>query len=165
LIKNKKSYSYGYTKTSSQPFIKLMKMTGIQNVYAEIICAKNNSSLCREMENNNGRYGLYRGQSDDIYTDYLWVNCLTKCDENLLDKVIESEPEIVTFYFSEKSIIDDRDNLEIFAYTKNMDEFIWECVFEIGLDEDYFSVSFNSRRFSPKKFISEIENVICAIYG
>ena len=159
MIKNKKSCCYGYGKPETQTLIKLMKMTGIQNVYAEIICTKNNSDLCQEMQANNGRYGLYQEQVSDIYTNFLWVDCLSEENESILNKVIESEPEIIIFYFSEQSIIIGMD-MDTFSYTKCMDDFLWECVFEIGLDENYFCVSFNSKRFLSKKFISEIESVI-----
>ena len=49
LIKNKKSCSYGYSKPRAQTLIKLMKITGMQNVYGEIIYAENSSGLWREI--------------------------------------------------------------------------------------------------------------------
>ena len=67
MIENKKSCCYGYGKPETQTLIKLVKITGIQNVYTEIICAKNTSGLCQEMQESNGRYGLYQEQVSDIY--------------------------------------------------------------------------------------------------
>lgn len=159
MIENKKSCCYGYGKPETQTLIKLVKITGIQNVYTEIICAKNTSGLCQEMQESNGRYGLYQEQVSDIYTNFLWVDCLAEYNESILDKVIESEPEIIIFYFSDQPIISSID-IDAFSYTKCMDNYVWECVFEIGLDENYFCASFNSERFLAKKFISELERVI-----
>lgn len=70
MIKNKKSCSYGYSKPKAQTLIKLMKITGMQNVYGEIIYAENNSGLWREMQGNSGKYGLYQERTDEVYTDY-----------------------------------------------------------------------------------------------
>ena len=98
-------------------------------------------------------------QVSDVYTNFLWVDCLAEYNESILDKVIESEPEIIIFYFSDQPIISSID-MDAFSYTKCMDNYVWECVFEIGLDENYFCASFNSERFLAKKFISELERVI-----
>ena len=87
MIENKKSCCYGYGKPETQTLIKLVKITGIQNVYTEIICAKNTSGLCQEMQESNGRYGLYQEQVSDIYTNFLWVDCLAEYNESIFGVV------------------------------------------------------------------------------
>ena len=160
MIKNKKSCSYGYSKPKAQTLIKLMKITGMQNVYGEIIYAENSSGLWREMQGNSGKYGLYQERTDEIYTDYLWINCLTEHNEDILSKIIESKPEGIIFCFSDHPVTVSSDNKGAFLYAANKEPFVWDCVFEIGLDENYFSISFDAEKFSKKKFIPEIEKVL-----
>ena len=103
---------------------------------------------------------MYQERTDEIYTDYLWINCLTEHNEDILSKIIESKPERIIFYFSDHPVTVSSDNKEAFLYAANKEPFVWDCVFEIGLDENYFSISFDAEKFSKKKFISEIEKVL-----
>ena len=94
------------------------------------------------MQGNSGKYGLYQKRTDEIYTNYLWINCLTEHNEDILSKIIESKPEWIIFCFSDHPVTVSSDNKGAF------------------LDENYFSISFDAEKFSKKKFIPEIEKVL-----
>lgn len=66
----------------------------------------------------------------------------------------------IIFCFSDHPVTVSSDNKEAFLYAANKEPFVWDCVFEIGLDENYFSISFDAEKFSKKKFIPEIEKVL-----
>ena len=164
MVKNMRSCGYVLSEVSEQTFVELMKLIGIQNVYAAIYSAENDSELCQEMQASNGKYGLYRIEVSDEYTDFFWFDCLSGCNKSTFKKVIESNSELISFRFSDQPVITSKDIATTFANSKCMEEFLWKyawpCVFEITLHDDCLSIIFDSKRFLPKEFTAKIESVV-----
>lgn len=156
--------AYVFEKVRSNEIIKLLSLFPVKNVFMEINNIEKNSSFYNNMLNRKGEKGLFLDLSSKDYADIFIAKRFDENFTDILDEIIESNPEILAFYLTDLS-------LEEFLYHKGktregrlITEKVAVCVFELLFDENTFIICFDSDLFHQSDLKPMIEEIFMEIW-
>lgn len=156
----KASRAYVYEKLKPNDIIKLSGLFPVENVFMEIINVEKDSSFYKAMEGRKNEHVLFSNPSSKKYADIFISECLGENFSDMLDEIINSNPESLVFYLTDLPLEDFlRHNRHCDLVTKQ----IAVCVFEIMFDENTFVISFNSDLLHQSDVVSKMDEIFMKV--
>lgn len=156
----KVSRAYVYEKLKSNDIIKLLGLFHVENVFFEIINIEKDSSFYKAMQSRKNEHVLFPNPSSKTYADIFISECLGENFSDMLDEIINSNPESLVFYLTDLPLEDFlRHNRHCDLITKQ----ISACVFEIMFDESTFVISFNSDLLHQSDVVSKMDEIFMRV--
>lgn len=154
-----RSYIYVYEKSTVKNIHKILGLFYAKHIFTEVIGIDRDSNFYKKLQRKKDEYGLISVEKSQIYSDVFISNCLIENVAEILNLINENCPEMLIFYFTNLPLKD------FLGYDRkrNADKMIAQqaavCVCTLMIDENVFSISFNSDLFCPPYYVSKIEEI------
>lgn len=154
--------SYGRGNLSSNDMLRLLELFQAKNIFIEIVNLNRESHFYKGLRNGNVKYtsSSLLNASLNPYADIFISKYPESQLVNILDQIIQSNPESLLFYSTDLSFA------QFLQQKKSNDTIVArrvsDCVLEIMFDENVLLISFHSERYHSEHIIPKIENIMAS---
>lgn len=159
---NKFSRAYVFERVRPGVIIELLGLFKVENVFMEIFNIEKDSAFYKSIKDREDEYVLLSKHSLKSYASIFITENFREEKIGILEEIIDSRPEILTFYLTDLPL---EDFLCLCRGRKNFDDKIIEtkiaaCVFEIMFDENTFSVTLDKELLRRSDLMPKIDEIL-----
>ena len=159
----KATYTYVFKRIKTSDIVELLRLFHANSLLIEIINMRTESAFCKNIQSRKINYATSSCLPTGTYTDMIIP--LSNCENysDIIDEIIESDPETLIFYLTDSS-------LEQFLYScrktsidKLISRQVSSFIMEIMFCENTVLISYDAELYSNPDLTSKIDGVLAQV--